>query len=133
MAIKYIDADDRTQDEDAVVKTVTAAITGASKANPCVITAVAHGFANGDTVALASLGGMVELNDRTFVVASSGADSFALTGEDSTGHTTYTSGGVATKLMAVTSDVRLMYDDTMPRVKLYNAVQRLKDALARLL
>lgn len=68
-------------------------ITAATAANPVVITDVAHGLATGDHVYLASLGGMVEVNDRFFEINVLTADTFELIGEDGTGHTAYTSGG----------------------------------------
>lgn len=53
-------------------------ITGASQANPCVITAVGHGFSNGDEVKLMAIVGMVELNDQIYTVANKGDDTFEL-------------------------------------------------------
>ncbi len=73
----------------------TKAVTGATKANPAQITVVAHGYTTGSTVRLKNLGGMVELNDRLFTITSTGANTFTLNGVDSTGYTTYTSGGTA--------------------------------------
>ena len=43
----------------------TKAVTGATKANPCQITATAHGYTSGDSVRLKSIGGMTDLNDKT--------------------------------------------------------------------
>ena len=80
---------------DEMVIRSQAVITGASKANPCVITAVAHGFVQGDIVYLAGLGGMIEINNRVFTVGTTTTDTFQLSGENSSGHTTYTSGGAA--------------------------------------
>lgn len=78
-----------------------AAITGASEATPAVITAVAHGFSNGNRVRITGVGGMVELNDRIYLIANKADDTFELTDEEgvniaSGGFTTYTSGGTAT-------------------------------------
>ena len=70
------------------------AITGASKANPGVVTAVAHGFATGDEVYIAAVGGMVEINNLAFTVTVLTADTFSI-GVNTSGYTTYTSGGVA--------------------------------------
>lgn len=52
-------------------------VTGATQANPCVVSA-ANSFANGDWVFGSGVGGMVELNNRTFVVANVTAGSFSL-------------------------------------------------------
>ena len=71
----------------------TKTVTGASKANPCQITIVGHGFATGERVRLSGLGGMVELNDLDYTITVTGTDTFTLDGVDSTLYTTYTSGG----------------------------------------
>lgn len=114
----------------AAAATVTAAITGATQANPCVVTAAAHGFANGDVVAFASVGGMTQLNATTAVVANATANTFELTGVNSSGFGAYTSGGVATKLQAVgaTADVRVIYKDTLPDDRIVDALMRAREA-----
>ena len=71
----------------------TVALTAATQANPCVITSNSHALNNGDTIHIASVVGMTELNDRRFVVANKTTNTFELRGEDSTGHTAYSSGG----------------------------------------
>jgi len=79
----------------AASATVSKAITGATQANPCVITSTAHGLSNGQIVTIKSVGGMTEINDRQFQIANVTANTFELSGEDSTSHTAYTSGGTA--------------------------------------
>jgi hypothetical protein len=71
-------------------------ITGITQANPAVVTSTAHGFSNGDIVAIEEVVGMTELNSRTFTVANVTANTFELQGEDSTGYSAYVSGGYAT-------------------------------------
>ncbi len=71
-------------------------ITAATKANPGVFTATAHGFSNGQVIALASLGGMVEVNGKVGVVVNATANTFSIAGLDTTNATTYTTGGTAT-------------------------------------
>lgn len=66
-------------------------ITGITKANPAVVSSVAHGLTNGDYV-LIKAQGMAEVNGRVFRVANSATDSFALEGEDSTLYGTFASG-----------------------------------------
>lgn len=76
-------------------------ITGATKANPCVITAPGHGLVTGDRISIREVGGMVELNNtagagpylKDYAVKFIDADHFSLVGIDSTAYTTYTSGG----------------------------------------
>ena len=53
-------------------------ITAISHAKPGVVTSKAHGFSNGDVVMLRGIGGMSQLEGRTFKVASASADDFSL-------------------------------------------------------
>lgn len=74
-------------------------ITAVTQTSPAVVTSVAHGLANGDIVIISSVGGMVELNNRQFVVTNKTADTFQLydyagSAIDSTAFTAYTSGGM---------------------------------------
>ena len=78
-------------------------ITGATQANPVVITSVAHGFSSGEKVTIDSVVGMTELNTNVYYVTTIDADTFELysdeartTSVDGTGFTAYTSGGTAT-------------------------------------
>jgi hypothetical protein len=64
----------------AYVTEAAKTVTGATQANPCVLTVPAHGFANGDWVFAAGFGGMTQLNTRTFVVANVTASTFTLNG-----------------------------------------------------
>lgn len=71
-------------------------ITGATQADPVVITAAAHGYTTGQKVRIQSMtAGMTQINEREFAVTVLTADTFSLDGEDGTGHSAYTSGGVA--------------------------------------
>ena len=70
-------------------------ITGATKANPVVITAVAHGFSNGNKVKITGVLGMTELNDKVYEVQNKATDTFELKNTNGTAYTTYTSGGIA--------------------------------------
>lgn len=83
-------------------------IAGATRANPCVITSTAHGFATGQSVRIFNVGGMTELNDGGnksltpddgllyYSATPVDADSFSLDDIDSSAYTTYTSGGYVT-------------------------------------
>lgn len=71
----------------------TIAITGATNADPCVITAVAHGIATHGVVKVASVVGMLELNDRLFAAERITDDTLRLVGVDSTNYGAYVSGG----------------------------------------
>lgn len=66
---------------EAYAYEVTAAgktITGATKADPVVITSVGHGFSDGDEVFITG-SDMTEINKRLFKVADKAADTFELT------------------------------------------------------
>lgn len=83
--------------EVSVAWTATAkVITGITKANPAVVTSVAHGLNSGDAVEIADVVGMTEVNSKRFVIKKLTVDTFELANTDSTGYGTYTSGGDAT-------------------------------------
>ena len=74
-------------------------ISNATRANPCVITSVGHGFSTGQIIVnITGVVGMSQLNtnvnyNRITVLT---ADTFELDGIDSTSYSTYSSGGVIT-------------------------------------
>jgi len=70
-------------------------ITGATQANPCVVTAVGHGYLNGDEITISGVVGMTELNGNTYTIANVSDDTFELSGTDSTAYTAYSSAGTA--------------------------------------
>jgi hypothetical protein len=79
---------------------VEVALTAATKATPCVITSNNHPFFDDDVIYIKDVVGMTELNDRHYIVTSATTNTFALkdmsgTEVNSTGYTTYTSGGTA--------------------------------------
>ncbi len=74
-------------------------ITGATVANPVVVTATAHGFADGDEIRINDVLGMTELNGNKYLVANQAANTFELndfdgTNIDGSAFTAYTSAGV---------------------------------------
>jgi len=78
-------------------------ITGATQADPGVITISSHGYSNGDEIYLDSVGGMTELNGRNYLIANATTNTFTLqdlfgNDIDTTGFTAYTSGGSVDKL-----------------------------------
>lgn len=96
--------------------TITASVSGATQANPVVITtSAAHGFKIGDSVSFASVGGMTELNGNTYQVTAVGSSTtFSLANRDGTysqkytnlngtGFTAYTSGGTASVVRGTNS------------------------------
>jgi hypothetical protein len=77
-------------------------ITAATNASPCVITVVGHGITTHGAVKVENVGGMLELNNRNFVVERVAADTLRLVGVDSTNFGAYTSGGTI-KLVTMTA------------------------------
>lgn len=69
-------------------------ITAATKADPCKITAVAHGYSTGDEVWITSVLGMTELNNKHYTVTTVDVDNFTI-GIDSSEYTVYASGGTS--------------------------------------
>lgn len=81
-------------------------ITGATQANPVVVTAAAHGYSNGDHVEIFSVGGMTQINNRRFKVAGVAANTFQLqdlggTNVNGTAFGAYTAGGTAQRAYTV--------------------------------
>jgi len=70
------------------------AITGITRANPAVVTSTGHGFNNGDRVWISGVNGMTQINNRVATVASATANTFRLTGVNSSGFSNYTNGGI---------------------------------------
>lgn len=82
--------------------TSSAGITGATNANPVVITAV-NTFSSGQQVDITDVGGMIELNGNRYTVANPTGTTFELSGVDGTAFGVYTVGGTATLYVAPTS------------------------------
>lgn len=93
-------------------------ITGATKADPCVLTVATHGFSNGDKVLISGVLGMSELNTNSYYVANQMTNSFELVDEDgnnidSTGFTTYVSGGEVRKYVSTISGLNHLEGQTV--------------------
>ncbi|MFZ4638233.1 MAG: ubiquitin-activating E1 FCCH domain-containing protein [Pirellulales bacterium] len=67
-------------------------ITGATQANPCLITSPNHGLATGNLIYIYNVGGMVELNNEFFTITFVSPNSFTIN-VDSTLYSAFTSGG----------------------------------------
>lgn len=87
----------------AVQSAIAAAktITGISKANPGVVTAVAHGYTTGDYVLL-SVQGMSQIDQMVARIIQLTADTFSLEGIDTTNFSTFTSGSAQKLTMGTT-------------------------------
>jgi len=96
------------EDGNLTLNTSSATITGATQADPVVISSTAHGFSDGDQVRITGVVGMTELNVRFFTVRNPNANDFELEDlfgntVDGTGFTAYSSGGAATSVFTVAS------------------------------
>jgi len=95
---------------DATSGYQTVGITGASQANPCVITVGAggggHPFATGDRININGVVGMTELNAiGTTTITYIDATNFSLDGVNSAGFTSYDSGGKAEAVRIIQSNL----------------------------
>jgi hypothetical protein len=72
-------------------------ITGATAAKPCVLTALAHGYLSGDVIKILNVQGMLQLNNRAFLVDDTAGspitNKFGLKGVDASNYLPYISGG----------------------------------------
>jgi len=81
----------------------TGAITGATQANPCVITSAAHGLFSGQMITISGVAGMTQLNVGQFYkVLVIDANTFSIN-INSTNYNAYTSGGTWQLVVAGTS------------------------------
>jgi Flp pilus assembly protein TadG len=82
-------------------------VTGATKANPVVITSSAHGFANGDRIYISGASGMTQLNSKVYTVAGTTANTFQLSGVNGSSYSTFStsSGSKITKCQATNCEV----------------------------
>jgi len=104
--LEFTDLKMRIFKDGAIITEADVTITGATKADPCVITAVAHGYSNGDEVFIYEVAGMEELNGKSYLVSNVTTDTYEITDVDgndidSTAYSTYTSGGVSTRIVEV--------------------------------
>lgn len=81
-------------------------ISGATRANPAVITSNNHGFTNGAVIYISGVNGMTQLNNKVYVVANATTNTFSLRNADnsanvsSSGYNSYSSGGTIRRCLA---------------------------------
>ena len=83
-------------------------ISGATQADPVVVTATGHSYSNGDEIRITGVVGMTELNNKRYLVANKTTNTFEITDVDGndidgTGFTAYTSGGVANRVYEIST------------------------------
>ena len=117
-------ADDHSQEDayysDSLITLDTPiTISGATKANPVVITATSHGYSNGDIVRITDVSGMTQLNGNSYKVANKTTNTFELTSPDDssningTSYTTYISGGKANKKVTAITGLSHLEGETV--------------------
>jgi len=89
--------------DGGILTEATKSITGATAADPVVITATSHGYSNGDRVYITGVTGMTEINNREFTVANVTTNTFELSGVDGSGFSAFVSGGTVGKIVEVTT------------------------------
>jgi hypothetical protein len=99
----------------------TKTITGITNAIPAVVTAVAHGYANGDYVSIDSVVGMEEINGDGVIVTNAAANTFEaydVDGNpvDTTPYGTYSSGGNARRPSQLTCVAHSLADSDNLRI-----------------
>ena len=73
-------------------------ITGATRANPVVITSNGHGFTNGQVVWISGVSGMTQLNNRFYTVGGANTNTYQLSGVNGSSYNNFSgSGGRATR------------------------------------
>ena len=96
-------------------------ISAITQANPAVVTTATHGFVDFDTVHLAGISGMTELNDRRFKINQLTTTTFELTGEDTSGYSAYSSGGTAALAFVELTNSNSTRDNTVTWTAAANA------------
>lgn len=95
--------------DNGLITLTPVTITGATQADPVVVTAAAHGYSNGDRVVITGIVGMTQLNNREFKVAGVAANTFQLidpqtnVNVNGTAFDAYTSGGSVAKVYEIVS------------------------------
>lgn len=110
--LEFTDLKMRVVTDAGYVEETPKTIISASKANPCSLGVVAHGFSNGDWVAAANVVGMTQLNGRTFIVDNTTANAFTLKDTfgdpvNSLAFSTYVSGGTVARIYTLAAPYAL--------------------------
>lgn len=96
-------ADETFEESLPALNSATITITGATQADPVVITA-SNSLVVGEDVLIDGVVGMTEINGRRFTVANPTGSDFELKGENGTGYAAYTSAGTAKLALVKVTD-----------------------------
>ena len=77
-------------------------ITAITRANPGVVTAVAHGFSTGNRIAFSNVVGMTQVNGNVYTITVIDEDTFSIV--DTSSFTAYSSAGTASLISTLTVD-----------------------------
>lgn len=116
VTVRYrVTAVDTGKEEEGLpaLNSVNMTITAITQANPAVVTSAAHGLANGDEVHISGVVGMTQVNSRRFIVAGVTANTFQLSGENSTAYTAYSSAGTANRTFTQITNSAVAHDNTV--------------------
>lgn len=117
-----VTATDATTGEESLAGTrATTAISGATQANPVVITAAGHGIANGDEVYITGITGMTELNGRQFIASNVAANTLELLNENGTSYNAYSAGGTVGRTFYTVTNSAVASDNTISWTAVANA------------
>ena len=114
----FDDQDDSFFVDSGLSLDVAKTITGATKANPVVITSNGHGFSNGDQIKIVDVVGMTELNGNSYLVASKTPNTFELQDLSSVNinglaFTTYITGGEVREMVLTVSGLDHLEGETV--------------------
>jgi hypothetical protein len=98
---QQLSLDDGTPESDYATEANVKTITGATAADPVVITSASHGFLNGWLVKVYDVVGMTQLNSLIVRVANKDANTFECYGLNGENFTAYASGGKAIRYEAI--------------------------------
>lgn len=96
------------------------AITNITQAAVAVVTSIAHGFANGNIVYITGVIGMTEVNGLFFTVANAAADTYELSGINSTSYGAYASEGVGVNQTQTAVRQNVVLTNALGAVGTYN-------------
>ena len=94
--------------DNGVILSSTSTISGATQANPCVVTDSSHGYSDGNEIFITGVVGMTELNDKYYLVSNKTTNTYELhdiggTDVNSTGFTAYGSAGTSAQTVQLTT------------------------------
>lgn len=96
----------------ALLTNKTVAITGVSAGATAVVTATAHGFANGDQILIRAVRGPSKINDRTWTIGGVTANTFQMVGFSASAMPAYAGGGTASRVVEIATP----YDEAKLRM-----------------